>query len=140
MKVVDHAEGKTSHTEVDVLYTASCLNETDSKSSNECSSSHTNSNRIVSCVVLTPITGRTHQLRVHMSHIGHSIVGDTLYAPEDVVVLSSRLELHSYQLQCLHPNTKEQLDIIAPITLSEKFLTTAKDSNFDLNIDIENNG
>lgn len=76
----------------------------------------------VSCVALTPITGRTHQLRVHMAHLGHPILGDTLYASPTVMDLSPRLELHSYKLQCKHPRTSEPLDLVAPLTLSAKFL------------------
>src|SRR5690606_21976539 len=45
-------------------------------------------------VELLPKTGRTHQLRVHMQHIGHPIVGDILYNPKK----ADRLYLHAYQL------------------------------------------
>lgn len=49
-------------------------------------------------VELKPITGRSHQLRVHMLHIGHPIVGDRLYATDDALSFSDRLQLHSQSL------------------------------------------
>lgn len=54
-------------------------------------------------VELEPVTGRTHQLRVHMQAIGHPMVGDTLYAPPDVQAQSNRLLLHSGMLSFPHP-------------------------------------
>ncbi len=54
-------------------------------------------------VELTPITGRSHQLRVHMLHIGHVIVGDHLYATGQALALSDRLQLHSQSLVVTHP-------------------------------------
>jgi tRNA pseudouridine32 synthase/23S rRNA pseudouridine746 synthase len=58
---------------------------------------------------LTPITGRSHQLRVHLLHIGHAIVGDELYADQLGISLSPRLCLHAAQLGFLHPVTSEPL-------------------------------
>jgi tRNA pseudouridine32 synthase/23S rRNA pseudouridine746 synthase len=57
-----------------------------------------------SLLVLRPLTGRTHQLRVHLKAIGHPIWGDTLYAPEAVQALSSRLLLHAWRLTLPHPS------------------------------------
>ncbi|MDZ4828718.1 MAG: RluA family pseudouridine synthase [Phycisphaerae bacterium] len=57
-------------------------------------------------VELRPLTGRSHQLRVHLQAIGHPIVGDELYAPRDVFELASRLCLHSTKLAFTHPVTK----------------------------------
>lgn len=65
-------------------------------------SSHT-----VTRVQLKPITGRSHQLRVHLLHIGHEILGDELYAGELGVSLSQRLCLHAEQLSFHHPVTEE---------------------------------
>lgn len=75
----------------------------------------------ISIVELTPITGRTHQLRVHMAHIGHPILGDTLYGTPLDIELSNRLELHARQIEFNHPITKEDIHIVAPNLLSPKF-------------------
>lgn len=50
---------------------------------------------------LQPVTGRSHQLRVHLAAIGHAIVGDALYAPDDAV--APRMMLHASQLEFDHP-------------------------------------
>jgi tRNA pseudouridine32 synthase/23S rRNA pseudouridine746 synthase len=60
--------------------------------------------------VLTPVTGRSHQLRVHLLAIGHPIVGDDLYAPPEVVAWSSRLCLHASRLAFTHPATGARLE------------------------------
>ena len=60
----------------------------------------------VSVVELTPETGRTHQLRVHLAHIGHPIVGDTKYGKLPAL---SRLALHAKELGFLHPVTNKFL-------------------------------
>lgn len=54
-------------------------------------------------VELEPVTGRSHQLRVHMAALGHPIVGDELYAPADVLARSPRLLLHAAELALPHP-------------------------------------
>ncbi len=56
---------------------------------------------------LSPVTGRSHQLRVHLAHIGHPIRGDTLYAP--VPPRASRLLLHACELALAHPATGQRL-------------------------------
>ncbi len=56
-------------------------------------------------VELEPLTGRTHQLRVHMAAIGHPILGDALYAPADIAELAERLMLHAATLSFAHPAT-----------------------------------
>lgn len=58
-------------------------------------------------VELQPITGRTHQLRLHMMAIGHAILGDALYASPDIQAQSTRLLLHARVLQLKHPVTAE---------------------------------
>jgi tRNA pseudouridine32 synthase/23S rRNA pseudouridine746 synthase len=58
-------------------------------------------------VELEPVTGRTHQLRVHLQAIGHPIVGDALYAPEDLAAAAPRLLLHATDLALHHPGTGE---------------------------------
>ncbi len=58
-------------------------------------------------------TGRTHQIRVHMKHIGHPLPGDFLYNPDYTHI--ARQALHSYQLSFTHPITKQPLTFTAPI-------------------------
>ena len=60
-------------------------------------------------IELEPVTGRTHQLRVHMAAIGHPILGDALYAPAEVQALAPRLLLHASHLAFAHPSTGEPL-------------------------------
>jgi tRNA pseudouridine32 synthase/23S rRNA pseudouridine746 synthase len=85
-QMVDHAEGKHSLTRYRVLgYDA----KTD-----------------VSRLELEPITGRTHQLRVHLAALGHPIVGDALYGG----IIAHRLMLHADYLAFAHPATGEELE------------------------------
>ena len=67
-----------------------------------------------SFVELSPITGRSHQLRVHMAGIGHAIVGDLFYADAAVAGLSDRLHLHAWELTCLRPDTGKPFSVNAP--------------------------
>jgi tRNA pseudouridine32 synthase/23S rRNA pseudouridine746 synthase len=60
-------------------------------------------------VELEPVTGRSHQLRIHLRELGHPILGDALYAPPEVQALSGRLLLHAWSLKFLHPVTGERL-------------------------------
>jgi tRNA pseudouridine32 synthase/23S rRNA pseudouridine746 synthase len=56
-------------------------------------------------VELEPVTGRSHQLRVHLMAIGHPILGDALYAPPAVQQRAQRLMLHAARLELAHPDT-----------------------------------
>ena len=60
-------------------------------------------------VELEPLTGRSHQLRVHLQALGHAILGDTLYAPPEVQTAAPRLLLHATGLRFEHPVTGEAL-------------------------------
>lgn len=69
-------------------------------------------------------TGRTHQIRVHMAHIGHSLVGDPVYgripkwakkAFDPVVIAFPRQALHAFELSFLHPRTGETMIFNAPL-------------------------
>ena len=60
---------------------------------------------------LRPVTGRSHQLRVHLLALGHAIVGDALYAPPRVREQSKRLLLHAQSLRFVHPVTGETMRI-----------------------------
>lgn len=66
-------------------------------------------------VHLLPHTGRTHQLRVHMAHIGYPLSGDWLYGVENRALIA-RPALHSYRIRFIHPLTGEAVDITAPLS------------------------
>ncbi|MBD8064359.1 RNA pseudouridine synthase [Devosia sp. PTR5] len=63
---------------------------------------------------LVPLTGRTHQLRVHMKAIGHVILGDAFYAEGEDLAAADRLQLHAAELGFTHPTTKEFTTFVAP--------------------------
>lgn len=62
-----------------------------------------------SLLELQPLTGRTHQLRLHLKALGHPIWGDALYAPAPVQARASRLMLHATELRLVHPVTQETM-------------------------------
>lgn len=72
-----------------------------------------------SFVELYPKTGRTHQIRVHLKHIGHPIVSDPLYAGRKTFRIDiktwPRLWLHAKSIEFVHPITKEKIKIEAPL-------------------------
>jgi len=89
---VDHENGKKSLTHYRVL-------------------SHNDSNdeQASTFLELTPITGRSHQLRVHMLALGHPILGDRLYAPKEALSMRNRLQLHALSLSLCHPRTEQAI-------------------------------
>lgn len=89
LQMVDHEAGKAATTEWN------CLSRDDA----------TNSSR----VHLYPITGRSHQLRVHMMAIGHAILGDRFYATPEQAEQYPRLMLHAEYLAFDHPDTGERM-------------------------------
>ena len=66
-----------------------------------------------SLVLVRPLTGRTHQIRVHFAHTGHSLVGDDLYGTPTPWI--DRHALHAYQLSFPHPMTDERMTLSAPL-------------------------
>ncbi|WDR04251.1 pseudouridine synthase [Devosia algicola] len=68
----------------------------------------------VTRVQLHPLTGRTHQLRVHMKAIGHVILGDAFYAQGDPLTAADRLQLHAEQIGIDHPITGEPCNFVVP--------------------------
>lgn len=89
---VCHASGKPSHTRWQPL-------------GHDAASGHTR-------VALRPVTGRSHQLRVHMQALGHPIVGDALYGPPGDA--APRLMLHASTLALIHPATGWPLHCHSP--------------------------
>jgi tRNA pseudouridine32 synthase/23S rRNA pseudouridine746 synthase len=66
-------------------------------------------------VELKPVTGRTHQLRVHLLALGHPILGDPLYAPLASAGRHARLHLHAAGLAFIHPHTRMPLQFDSPL-------------------------
>jgi tRNA pseudouridine32 synthase/23S rRNA pseudouridine746 synthase len=62
-------------------------------------------------LALQPLTGRTHQLRLHLAAIGHPILGDALYAPPDIAERAPRLLLHACALAFEHPLGETRLQL-----------------------------
>lgn len=79
---------------------------------------------ISSCSLMEcmPLTGRTHQIRVHLAHLGHPIVGDDLYGITGPCI--NRHALHAAKLVLKHPETREELCVEAP--LPEDFASAAR--------------
>ena len=65
-------------------------------------------------VELEPVTGRSHQLRLHLRELGHPILGDALYAPPAIQAMAARLLLHACALSFEHPVTREPLAFECP--------------------------
>ena len=70
--------------------------------------------QIVTRVLLKPVTGRSHQLRVHMVHVGHVMIGDPIYAEGAALEIASRLNLHAQQLRLKHPTLGAWMDWESP--------------------------
>lgn len=88
-KIVDHINGKSAQTLYTVLDRDALKN--------------------TARVELKPITGRSHQLRVHLAQIGHPILGCPFYAHSEAKQAYERLTLHARQLQLTHPASGERL-------------------------------
>lgn len=92
MQKVDHSEGRPAVTHWQVL---------------ERSGTTTR-------LLLRPETGRSHQLRVHMRELGHTILGDNFYADDRVLALADRLRLHAMALTLRHPDGGTPMTFFAP--------------------------
>ncbi|MGQ7416724.1 RluA family pseudouridine synthase [Streptococcus suis] len=95
-RVVDNRKGQTALTQVRLLKTLG-------------------KNSLVSCRLQT---GRTHQIRVHLAHHGHALIGDPLYSR----VAAPRLMLHAQKLSLTHPLTLEEISVEARSESFEKVL------------------
>lgn len=98
LRVIDHDAGKPSQTRWRISANPS-VQDSDQDSAR---------------LDLEPVTGRSHQLRVHLLALGHPILGDALYAPTDVLARAPRLLLHATRLQLMHPTTGEPLRFDSP--------------------------
>lgn len=67
----------------------------------------------ISLVKFVLETGRTHQIRLHSKHIGHPIIGDTLYGNESSLI--SRQALHAHKISFIHPITKNKIELISEL-------------------------
>ena len=63
---------------------------------------------------LIPLTGRTHQLRVHMVALGYPILGDNFYASGEALAAADRLQLHAQMMGFAHPDDQRRLEFVAP--------------------------
>lgn len=93
LRVIDHQRGKPSQTRWRVLSHDAALNTTR--------------------VELEPITGRSHQLRVHLLALGHPMAGDALYGSPRAQALSDRLLLHACSLELHHPISTEPMRFVS---------------------------
>jgi tRNA pseudouridine32 synthase/23S rRNA pseudouridine746 synthase len=69
----------------------------------------------VTRVALMPETGRTHQLRVHMMSLGHTILGDRFYGNVAEINLANKLQLHAKQLVVNHPKSGKSLAFVSNV-------------------------
>ena len=74
-------------------------------------------------------TGRTHQIRVHMNYIHHPILGDKLYGLKKEKILLNSQVLHAYNLQFIHPQTHEKINVIGK--LKPDFITALNKTKLD---------
>jgi 23S rRNA pseudouridine1911/1915/1917 synthase len=85
-----------------------------------------------SVVLVKPLTGRTHQIRVHLSHLGHPILGDELYGGSERLLLESkgeihdinisRVMLHARSISLSHPKDKRKINIRAKMPRDMKYI------------------
>lgn len=94
--IVDHDWSKNALTLYEVLAHEACNGQT------------------VTRVLLKPVTGRSHQLRVHMVHVGHVMIGDPIYADGAALTIAPRLNLHAQQLRLKHPTLGAWMDWESP--------------------------
>ena len=93
-RIIEHEHGKPSTTRWRIL-------------------SH-NASATTTRVELEPVTGRSHQLRVHLLAMGHPILGDALYGDPRVQTLANRLLLHACALELPHPVTGQSIRFVSP--------------------------
>jgi tRNA pseudouridine32 synthase/23S rRNA pseudouridine746 synthase len=79
-----------------------------------------NQDKYSSLIKLMPHTGRSHQLRVHMLHMGHAILGDRLYAKDEALSRSPRLLLHAQDIGFSHPSSQALMQFHSPHPFSQE--------------------
>ena len=95
MAVVPESRGgRPAHTEWNTLWTAP--------------------DRRFSLLAVRIHTGRTHQIRVHLTHLGHPLLGDRLYAPKQIQALAPRQMLHAWRISFTHPATGAPMSFACP--------------------------
>ncbi|HGC9004624.1 TPA: RluA family pseudouridine synthase [Streptococcus agalactiae] len=100
-RIIDSKNGQHAMTIIDVL-------------------KYTQNSSLIKCRLET---GRTHQIRIHLSHHGHPLIGDPLYNPSSN---NERLMLHAHRLTLSHPLTCETISVEAPSSTFEKILNNYK--------------
>ena len=99
----------------EVLSIKSYINGPDTRAAEGAVAERTPSSIKVSRVTLEPVTGRSHQLRVHALHLGHAMVGDPIYAVGAARKALEHLALFSKSLTLEHPRSGEQVSFTAPV-------------------------
>ncbi len=84
-----------------------------SKTEWELKKSFSQDNNFFSDLIVRPITGRSHQIRIHLSSLGYPILGDSLYAHSKAFNASSRLLLHSKTIEITHPTSYKTLKFVS---------------------------
>lgn len=104
LQKVDHDHGKPSSTLWRVADAAVLVMAAKAWGPISLTSPHT-------CLEVEPVTGRTHQIRLHLASVGHPILGDALYASSAVASAVPRLMLHAQSLGFSHPLNKNYLNV-----------------------------
>ena len=81
------------------------------------------SNDRLSLIQLTLETGRTHQIRVHLAHLGHPLLGDDLYGGSQALI--ERQALHAFRLSFAHPMTGQPISVTAPMPADMERIVSA---------------
>lgn len=109
--IIDHVHGKQAITHYKVIERTSMPAHAGSDERSEKDPGRTVP---ITRLSLHPKTGRSHQLRVHMQHINHPILGDDLYAPPEIAQATPRLMLHAQYISIKHPAGDKRMQFTSP--------------------------